>query len=243
MKDYLIVTGASKGFGHAVSIKMADKLDVVGATLVSRSSMSTVAQSLESKIPVVHAVNADLSDLASLDASIDRILSTTKPQLFDRIIFVNNAANLGHVGPATKIDSLTSLRESVDFNLTSSLWMSVCVSRLPGKKLIINVSSLLAIDPFPSMSVYSCIKAARDSFAVAMAKEGAVETLNYAPGPLETDMANELRNAEDLDESIKPHYAKVLIDPTDSAGVLVDIVASGSYSSGDHIDYYDVKKA
>lgn len=64
--------------------------------------------------------------------------------------------------------------------------------------------------------------------------------LNYAPGPLETDMATELRTAEALHASLKPHFANRLLDPLDSARVLVNLVLEDSFENGHHVDYYDI---
>jgi sepiapterin reductase len=68
-----------------------------------------------------------------------------------------------------------------------------------------------------------------------------VRVLNYAPGPLETDMSNELRSSESLDPSLKPMYQQKLVDPADSAAVLVHLVleAPDLFESGSHIDYYE----
>lgn len=240
MKDFLLITGASRGFGRELSNAMPKELDVVAVTLVARTPIDNgLIDEVKSQVNQVYTIQADLSDLSSLDASIDQILETIGLQSFDRLIFVNNAANLGHIGPVVGIPSLANLQQAIDFNLTSALWMATRIAQQQTDTLIINISSLVAIQPFPSLAVYSCIKAARDSFTATMAKEG-IRTLNYAPGPLETDMAGELRAAPNLDASIQPHYAKQLIDPIDSAAVLARLVKQARFKNGEHIDYYDV---
>jgi sepiapterin reductase len=67
-----------------------------------------------------------------------------------------------------------------------------------------------------------------------------IQILNYAPGPLETDMATEIWQAPLLDASLKPHYDKQLVDPDDSAARLVQLLLQGNFTSGQHIDYYDL---
>jgi sepiapterin reductase len=70
-------------------------------------------------------------------------------------------------------------------------------------------------------------------------------TLNYAPGPLDTDMQKEIRESEHLDKETKELFQTMkdnnqLIDPNDSADKLSRLIISGSFESGSHIDYYDI---
>ena len=76
-----------------------------------------------------------------------------------------------------------------------------------------------------------------------LAKEFAphmIRLLNYAPGPLETDMVTEIRAAPGLDPSLQPSYAQPQLDPLVSARVLVQLVTKDSFTSGAHVDYFEV---
>lgn len=53
-------------------------------------------------------------------------------------------------------------------------------------------------------------------------------------------MVEEIRAASSLDDTLKPSFATQLLDPLDSARVLVQLVKKDEFSSGTHIDYYDV---
>lgn len=74
------------------------------------------------------------------------------------------------------------------------------------KFLVVNVSSLCAVQAFDSWGIYCAGKAARDMYHSVLAQEqtkkqesGATASaekilvLNYAPGPLDTDMQKEIR--------------------------------------------------
>lgn len=68
-----------------------------------------------------------------------------------------------------------------------------------------------------------------------------IRILNYAPGPLEaTEMTQMLREADDLHSSLKPHYQKTLVDVNDSAMALMQLLHSGKFDNGQHVDYYDL---
>jgi sepiapterin reductase len=161
-----------------------------------------------------------------------------------------NAGSIGHIGASVDSPSLQDLRANVDLNITSALWLSVRFARhVRGTKdappcIIVQTSSLVAIKDFPSMAIYSAGKAARDKYHVVMAKEigetANMKILNYAPGPLETDMVTEIRAAKDLDDSLRPHYAKEQLNPEDSANKLIQLLLSNDFESGAHIDYYDL---
>ena len=210
-------------------------------------------------------VLADLGNLNTLDDSIDQILSAASSvylensnQGFDECILINNAGSLGHIGPTTSTPSLSNMRQTIDLNVTSALWLSVrvgqwvqqkqqCLSSLK-KYSVVNVSSLVAIQPFPTLAIYSAGKAARDAYHNSLAQEFddsntslSVRVLNYAPGPLEgTDMTQQLREAESLHSSLKPHYQKKLVDVQESARALIDLLQRDQFQNGDHVDFYDL---
>lgn len=275
----LIVTGASRGLGRAVAIAFCHhhiSSSKILAVLVGRSE-SALRETAE-LLPTTtteqiswRTVVADLGDLDQLDDAIDRILPPKDSiGTWDECILINNAGSLGHIGLAADVPSLRDLRQTVDLNLTSALWLSVRVTRfcqqhsgdgqtIPKKCTVVNISSLVAIQPFPTLAVYSAGKAARDAFHSAMAQEllspGAheddtkdddkdhcvVRILNYAPGPLEgTDMTQQLRTSEALHATLQPHYQKTLVDVNDSALALVRLLQSDNFTSGQHVDYYDL---
>lgn len=194
-----------------------------------------------------------------------------QPKCYDRFVFINNAGSLGHIGPSIQTPSLMHMQQNINLNVTAACWLSarmakwadehtvvvVGMSQGQGRSTItattiVNISSLVAVQAFPSMALYSAGKAARDQYHVAMAKElvpsqqtsstTRIRTLNYAPGPLETDMTHEIRQAPNLNAELKPHYQKKLIDPRDSAARLVKLIMRDdqSFQSGQHVDYYDL---
>jgi sepiapterin reductase len=306
-KVCLVVTGASRGLGRAIAVAFCNssshdeteticpnKINVHSVVLVARSQtglQETAALMQEQQqqqaavqknisVPAMspQLVVADLSDLTTLDATLDRILGYCTDVCNDddddhRLVFINNAGSLGHLGPCIDSPSLQDMQRSVDLNVTGALWTSVRVAqwaaattRAKRNKLhvvpvtIVNISSLVAVQPFPTMAIYSAGKAARDSYHAAMAAENrtnndddddddaattttatatTVRILSYAPGPLETAMATALRSADALDESLKPHFANRLVDPMDSAARLLQLLQDDTFEQGAHIDYYD----
>ncbi|KAL7576034.1 hypothetical protein ACA910_000821 [Epithemia clementina (nom. ined.)] len=206
----------------------------------------------------------DLGDLDNLNHTLDNMFETLAKEdtIFDRVVFVNNAGSLGKLGTCLESNSLAEMKKAVDFNVTSSLWCTVRFAQFVastanqkqqqciGETTIVNISSLAAIQPLPGMAIYSSGKAARDMYHACLAKElertddeqttGNIKILNYAPGPLETDMMVELQSAEGLDVSLKQSIQQNVVDTNKSATALVRLVLENSFTSGSHIDYFDL---
>jgi secernin len=246
--------------------------------LVARSNLKEIQIQLEKlsteqvRISVL-CHNVDLADLDQLDDNLNEILTDLDPHQSNKsienitttkIIFVNNAGSLGHLGPCTTSPSLQDMRQTMDLNVTSCLWASVKVAQHiksikqqhqqhPIDAVLVNISSLVAIsDDFLTMGIYSAGKGARDKYHTILAKEEAaqaaanassdstIKTLNYAPGPLETEMTQQLRNATTLDANVQKNFDKQLLDANDSAMKLIRLLDRNDFPSGAHIDYYEL---
>lgn len=98
---------------------------------------------------------------------------------------------------------------TVSCYLTSELvrrYLSTQVYPSATELVIINISSLAGVQPFPSWGIYSMGKAAREMFHKVLAEEhkeknSGVKVVNYAPGPLDTDMQKQIREGPDVDPS------------------------------------------
>lgn len=232
-----------------------DGLDETGQTIQQHyNSSSTAAPTAKIQLEFsTHAV--DLSDLDHLDENFDKFFVNTSInfQSFDRIVFINNAGSLGFLGPCVDSPSLKDMQKNLDLNITSALWLSVRFARricdecdttnksIPA--VLVQISSLLAVEQFKSMGIYGAGKAARDHYHKTMAKEissDKLKILNYAPGPLETEMVEEIRAAPKLDDGLKPAFHTNLLQPEDSAWKLVQLILKDQYETGQHVDYYDL---
>jgi NAD(P)-dependent dehydrogenase (short-subunit alcohol dehydrogenase family) len=222
----------------------------------------------------------DFSDLDQLESALSHLFDEVVMPLARglwvqskhlHLVLVNNHGSLGYLGPAFQCPSLQLLRSSIDLNVTSSLWLTMQFEKFVHElqmsdtqrsgelaATVVNVSSLVALQPFPTMSVYSAGKAAREAFHISLSKEDhagdengshspVMKVLNYAPGPMSTRMADELRDTETVQSSIRSFYREEnsLVNPRDSAAVLIRLLFEDgvSFGSGQHIDYFDVVKS
>lgn len=67
--------------------------------------------------------------------------------------------------------------------------------------------------------------------------------LNYAPGPVQTEMTHEVETnavASDVRAIFKAlRVEKTILQPIDTALKFLQVIEIGDYESGAHIDYYD----
>jgi sepiapterin reductase len=258
----LLVTGASKGLGSASACAFCKHVDVsrIRALLVARSQdgLDETKERMQ-KAAAAHGITLeatshamDLSNLDTLDDDIEALMGQATTTSYDRVVLINNAGSLGHLGPLLELPSLENLKRTLDFNVTSALWLSVRFARAlsdTSSCVVVNISSLCAIQPFPTMGVYSTGKAARDTFHHVWSKElgenSNLKLLNYAPGALETDMTAALRQAEKLDPDLQSFFCDSakkgeLVSPQDTARRMAKLVWKNEFESGSHIDYWDL---
>lgn len=117
---------------------------------------------------------------------------------------------------------------------------------------IINISSLAAVKAFETWGIYCAGKAARDMFHKTLAEElkvsninRTVKVLNYAPGPLDTNMQKEIREGKLVDKNTQEFFQNMkkenqLVDPLESATKLITTLLSRPFENGDHLDYFDL---
>ncbi|PHJ19247.1 sepiapterin reductase [Cystoisospora suis] len=117
---------------------------------------------------------------------------------------------------------------------------------------IIQISSLAAVEPFPSLPLYCTVKAGRDMQMRVIGEESTksedflakvdLKTLNWAPGQMVTDMQREVQQCEDPTIREAASNSALNVDLDDSAKALWQLVLQDTYVSGSHIDVHDVLK-
>jgi 3-oxoacyl-[acyl-carrier protein] reductase len=181
-----IVTGASKGIGAGIALRLAadGAAVVVNYAQAADDAQAVVARIAEAGGTAV-AVQADLSQPDTAGALVDAALAR-----FGRLdILVNNAG-------IYRIDSLATLTaESFDahyhLNVRGLLLATQAAARvLPAGGVIVNISSGVAKSPSGSTHVYSSTKGAVDvltrSLAIELGARG-IRVVGVAPGFVETE--------------------------------------------------------
>merc|ERR1712112_94936 len=148
-------------------------------------------------------------------------------------IVIHNAGTLGQDG--RKITDITDFEEMTAYyrvNLFHVICLnSVFTNLFPKSRMAyINISSILALQPLTTWANYCGGKAARDAvFRVLAVEQPQAVVLNYAPGPLDTPMIEELLADHRTDPVVRTMFEDLkrsgaLLKPEDSALALVAVL-------------------
>ena len=220
-----LITGASKGFGRAVALALADR----GWTLVldARGAPALRATAGERPGAPVTALPGDVSDpahRAELAAAIGR------PGRLD--LLLNNASRLGpSPQPELRDYPLDELRAVYEVNVLAPLALTQLA--LPALTAaggtVVNVSSDAAVEPYAGWGGYGSAKAALDALSAVLAVEQpALRVYAFDPGDMRTDMHQQAFPGEDISdrpgpESVVPALLRLVAERPES----------GRYSAGD----------
>ncbi|XP_038136585.1 sepiapterin reductase a [Cyprinodon tularosa] len=253
-----IITGASRGFGRAVARDLS-RLVQPGSALVLVARSGPDLRALQAELTESEAGRAGLkvevvvADVGKVEG-LEDILRTSKEAFYedmDHILLINNAASLGDVSKyvrdfsdMSEVDSYLSLNVSSAMCLTARMLQAF--PQHPGlRRSVVNVTSLCALQPFRSWALYCTGKAAREMmFKVLAEEEPDLRVLSYSPGPLDTDMQVEARS-KTADQTIKKKFSGMfaqgqLLTCEASSAKLMKVLLDDKFTSGDHVDIYDV---
>lgn len=248
---YVLISGASRGLGRCIALEFARNIPLAASCVFSLGSSPDSARQLETlKSDImklrgneiytdVRLVSEDFCDTNELERISERfvldpssILTPANKEKVAHVIFISNA---GTLGPLNRVEALelSQITKAYDLNITSSTYLTSKVLQKYGSCKdvhiqLVNISSLAAVQPFSNWSLYCAGKAARDMFFRVVAQENVnadsnVRVLNYAPGPLDTDMQKEIRESRTYqDDATKKAFIEMketgtLVDPIESA--------------------------
>ena len=184
-----LVTGASRGIGRAIAVKLAAEGAKVALNFAGNvAAAEEVKKEIEAAGGEAILVQADVSDPAAVEAMIKSVTDA-----FGQIdILVNNAG-------ITRDGLLLRMKDGdfdavINTNLKSIFYTTKLVSKLMMKKRygrIVNMASVVGLTGNAGQTNYAAAKAGVIGFSKSAAKELAARgiTVNLvAPGFIETDM-------------------------------------------------------
>ncbi|KAM7167386.1 sepiapterin reductase [Macrochelys suwanniensis] len=256
-KAACILTGASRGFGRSLALLLAPWLEA-GSVLIlvarSRGALAELEAELQCHFPglKVSSVPADLSTEDGLQVVLRGVQDKLPgAEDLERLLIINNAGSLGDLSKSfVDFTSPAEVNSYFAFNVTSALCLTSsilnAVPEHPGLcKTVVNISSLCALKPFKSWTLYCTGKASRDMmFQVLALEKPDVRVVNYAPGPLDTEMQQLARtksgDPEVRQQFLNMKYSGQLLDCRVSAQKLVNLLLEDTFHSGAHIDFYEI---
>jgi NAD(P)-dependent dehydrogenase (short-subunit alcohol dehydrogenase family) len=205
-----IITGASKGIGRAVAVRMSREADVGPIALVARSEQGlreTAALMAGDRAVLLPCDLGDLSAIPDLVGQAQRALGG--------IGMLLNIA--GYTEPASLMDITDeNISRTFTVNVFAALAMArECVRymRADGGK-ILNVASTAGTTPRPGWLTYAASKAAVISLSQTLSEELSeynIQVYCLSPGRCATDMRHRLAPEEDPAQIMQPERVAEII--------------------------------
>ncbi len=228
-KRVAIVTGASRGIGRAVAMRLArDGRHVVGIAR-NEEQLAALAATISAAGGSIETAVCDVGDGAALAAAIE-----TVAERHGRLDIIVNNAGITRDGLILRMSD-EDFDDVIRVNLRSAFVACRSAARpmMRGRfGRIVNVGSVSGITGNPGQANYSAAKAGLIGLTKSVAKElgGKGITANLiAPGFIESDMTSVLPTA--LKESVLPAIA------VRKFGVGDDIAAAAAYLTSDEAGY------
>ena len=201
-----VVTGGASGIGLATA-----------SALLARGARVAVLDLNPADLPqAMTGFRADVSDRASVDAAIAGVADT-----FGGIDIVVNSAGISAIGTVEEAAD-SDWSRVFDINVTGTA--RVCAASLPWLRrsdhaVIVNVSSIAALNGLPQRAVYSASKGAVLALTFAMATDHVADGIRVNcvnPGTVSTPFVD--RMLQNFDDPVKERAA---LDARQATGRMV----------------------
>ncbi|MBO9198365.1 SDR family oxidoreductase [Rhizobium sp. 16-449-1b] len=183
-----LVTGAARGIGAAIALKLAeDGADVAITYEKSAEKAEALAAEIRAMGRNAIAIQADAANTEAAAATVEQ----TVVELGGLDILVNNA------GVLFAGDFPTQPLEEIDLQLNVNvrgvfLITQAALKHIPNGGRIISIGSNAGLSvPFTGIAVYAATKSALESFTRGLARELGPREISVTlvrPGPIDTDM-------------------------------------------------------
>lgn len=224
-----LITGASRGIGHAIALALGGE----GATVIGTATTEEGAHKITQAFKTANIEGVGMVLNLAYQDSIDAVFLKIKEHYAMPSILVNNAA-------ITQDNLLLRMKEDewmsvINTNLNSIFRMTkICLRDMLKARWgrIINMSSVVGVTGNPGQVNYSAAKAGVIGFTKSLAQEVGSRDITVnavAPGFIDTDMT---RNLSDEQQ-------KLLLEriPIQRLGHVNDIAAAVVYLSSEGASY------
>lgn len=233
---YALVTGASRGIGKAIALRLASEgWPVVINYLSNKAAADEVAEAIRSNGGQAELLPFDTSDPKATEAALDQ-WEQAHPE--DYVAVLVNNAGIRRDG-AMFMMSDEDWHQVLDTTLNGFFYITrrLLKHMMPRKRggRIINMASLSGLKGLPGQANYSASKAAIIGATKALAQEVGARNITVnavAPGFIETDMTKDLAQDE-----LKKNIPAGRFGKPEEVAALVSFLASdeAAYITGEVI--------
>lgn len=245
-----IITGASRGLGHA----MAQQLLQPGNMLLCISRSTSEALTVQAKQLGAHLLQwtQDLARGAATSARLEQWLREQTASSFASVTLINNAGVIPRIGPLSEVDA-DDLSKALRVGLEAPMQLTSAFLRAtahwPAERKVLNISSGLGRRAMASQAGYCAAKAGMDHFTRCVALEETLKTngakvCSLAPGVIDTGMQEQLRAAgsnafPDHQSFLNLKTSSALTSPGDAAKNILEVLARTDFGINPVADVRD----
>lgn len=226
-----LVTGASRGIGRAIALKLAgDGFRVVVNYAGNQALADEVVAEIQRQRGEALAVQADVGEAGAVSRLFEHVLGA-----WGRLDAVVHNAGSMEMAPITS-DGVEALDRMLSTNLRGSwLVMAKAAETLGEGGRIVALSSSVLAKSFPGYGAYIASKAGVEGLVKVLANElrGRQVTVNgVAPGPVATELFLEGKSDEQVKSLANLSPLERLGEPEDIADVVAFLVGHGGWVNG-----------
>jgi 3-oxoacyl-[acyl-carrier protein] reductase len=232
MAQTAIITGASRGIGHAIALKLArNGFQVVVNYAGNKAEAAAAVNEIEAQGGKALAIQGDVAK----SADMERLFDEAEREFGGVDVVINNAG----IMPLSPIADLSD--ETFDRILAVNLRGTFNTLKLAAKRLrdggrIVNFSSTAVVLANPGYGAYNASKAAVEALTLVLARElrGRNITVNtIAPGPTATALFLNGKSEETIQRFAKAPPLERLGAPEDIANTVAFLVGpEGGWING-----------
>ncbi|HZX57391.1 MAG TPA: SDR family NAD(P)-dependent oxidoreductase [Mucilaginibacter sp.] len=213
-KNTILITGGTSGFGYEFATKLLD----LGNTVIITGRDQTKLDLTKKILPGIHTFQSDVSDPEAIVQLFEKVTS----QFPELNILINNAGEMRKINLHDTSIDLNDVTREVETNLMGPIRMvQQFLPHLKKQKsaAIMNVTSGLALVPFPLSPIYSGTKSGLRAYTKTLRgqlKNTQVKVFELVAPGSKTPLNDKFNHVDGFDE-------KMLMEP----GKLIDAAING----------------
>jgi len=210
----ILITGGTSGFG----LEFATRLSAMGNTVIITGRDQSKLDLTKTKLPGIHTFQSDVSDPGEISALFEKV-SSQFPTLN---ILINNAGEMRKISLHDTSLDLENITREIEINLMGPIRMIrqfLPLLKTQKTAAIMNVTSGIAVAPFPISPIYGASKSGLRSYTQSLRvqlKNTHVKVFELIAPAAKTPLGDKFNDLEGFDE-------KMLMDPVK----LIDVALKG----------------
>lgn len=247
-KSFYVITGASKGLGSDIALKVSNGNSILLLIARDEVSLREVANKCINLGSIVYTLLEDISD-DNFHLKFTTIIDIIELKNVHYFYLFNNASV---IDPITKLKNISIFdqRRVMNINLTSAIFLSSEFLKLIEnqkniKSYIINISSGVSMKAVNGWSLYCISKAGINMLTSCIAEETKdidLYTVAINPGAMDTSMQDKIRNSDKIEVPITERFMEMhklgqLKNSFNVANKIIELIDNKVYPNGGFIDF------